>query len=436
MRGGETKMRRWSTGVAAVLVAIMLLAPMQHAWAVSATPAASPETGVAPAYAPASACMYPLDLMGDSPLKIDCGWVTAPMYPGTGSAESVELPVIVIHSRSSNPGAPVMFLNGGPGQTLQQALLMFTALPLYDFLLDDHDVILFDQRGIGMATPSMACPFEGGALPIGKTELATPDLTSLESSSWDVALPQCADALRAQGIDFAAFTTRNNAADVDAIRQALGFEKVDLYGVSYGSRLALTVMRDYPEGIGAVVLSSTLPLESDPYLSQILGFNDALQAIFAGCEASPICNERFPHLEQTLIDLVARLNEEPLVMDGFDALLGSNMNVTLDGTRLLQMVYVMTFMGVTVRDVPLVITSVANGDTEPIGLYLSMMQLPESSETGITVGALMTYNCQDEAPFSSPADIQRALDDADVMPPLRDGSFAGLGSLADRSCAA
>ena len=122
----------------------------------------------------------------------------------------------------------------------------------------------------------------------------------------------CHDRLVKSGINLNAFTTLENAADVHDLIRALGYQQVNLEGVSYGTRLALTVMRLYPADLRSVVLNSVLPPQVNAFTSIPRAAARAFDVLFQGCAADPYCNATYPHLQAVFYQLVADLNTTPI----------------------------------------------------------------------------------------------------------------------------
>jgi pimeloyl-ACP methyl ester carboxylesterase len=129
----------------------------------------------------------------------------------------------------------------------------------------NRDLIIFDQRGVGLSEPALECPdWEQAQFEV----LDEPDVEISLQTTFE-ALMICRDQLIEEGHNLAAYTTQQNAGDVDAIREALGYEQLNLYGGSYGSHLAQAVMRDFPEAVRSVVLTSVYPLERSLFIDAI-----------------------------------------------------------------------------------------------------------------------------------------------------------------------
>ncbi len=184
-----------------------------------------------------------------------------PGEPGAPEGAQVRLHVAIFRSRSEDPlESPVVHLAGGPGSSsLGVAGYLFQQG--MDAVLDRQDLILYDQRGTGYSTPRLDCPEREALTPA----LLDGSLSRDEANQAIVdAFRRCHDRLASEGIDLEAYTSAASAADLDDLRRSLGYPQLDLYAVSYGTRLALTVMRDHPEAVRSAVLELGLPTRSKP----------------------------------------------------------------------------------------------------------------------------------------------------------------------------
>lgn len=388
--------------------------------ALAQTPAASPvasPVAIEPTYEEAE-CMYDLPSGLTEGEDVICGWVTAPMFPDGSQDGTVTLPIIRVLSVSETPEPdPLLILLGGPGQNMSAVLPLFgDELPMWEFMRDRQDVILFDQRGMGMSTPSLACPFERSG--------ANSDVNI------GFALLQCGSMLKAEGVDPTAFTTEYNAADIESIRIAMDYEQVNLYGISYGSKLALSAVRDYPESIRSTIIASPLPLENNPFADQTIGFDHALKLVWDACAADPVCAEANPDPEGDFVRAVDLLKTEPMTMLVPDPQTGQMIDLPIDNYQFLQILYLGVFVGEFLPLVPYLVTSVANGDDSVLEAFAPFLLV----DGGLTMGALFTYFCQDEVPFSPDNETAEAVQSADLAAPFTDGSWISLGDQAYTIC--
>ena len=177
---------------------------------------------------------YPVGPGVDGPT---CGTVRVPADWRTGDGE-VALAVAVFAAPAEATGEPVVYLDGGPGSTTLDTA-GFLADDLIEPLRTDRDVVLFDQRGVGLSTPPMTCDEVTEA-----TRVSEDDPDGDDDAATDRfldSLRTCSKRLQADGVDLSTFSSVTSAHDVDAIRRALGYEQWNLHGISYGTRLALEV---------------------------------------------------------------------------------------------------------------------------------------------------------------------------------------------------
>jgi pimeloyl-ACP methyl ester carboxylesterase len=221
--------------------------------------------------------------------------------------KSITLAFLRLKSSSPSRGSPVVFLMGGPGIP---ATVMAPIPPYWDLferLRTISDVILLDQRGVGLSVPDLTCPPRSGL----------PDPTFLTSragliSAFQTALASCASTWRARGIDPNAYTDDASADDIDDVRRALGVTRVSLLAFSYGTRLALDFARRYPGHLDRLVLQGP----EDPDLRYRSSLDtDALFARYAQLAASDRATAAFAaNLPQRLGALFASLERTPVVV--------------------------------------------------------------------------------------------------------------------------
>jgi pimeloyl-ACP methyl ester carboxylesterase len=178
----------------------------------------------------------------------------------------VKLPYAHIRAESAHPHPdPLVYIVGGPGGS---ALAEFSQIyGWFRALRRDRDLILYDQRGTLLADPVLECALDGPpptAAEIEQSSTRVPaHLHPLDAN--DVVIAHCAERLQAQGIDLAHYDTATHARDLLDLMAALGYQKVNLYGTSYGTRIALEVMRVSPNTLRAVVLDSVYPPTVNAY---------------------------------------------------------------------------------------------------------------------------------------------------------------------------
>ena len=190
-----------------------------------------------------------------SPDEIIDGILEVPENRQNPDSKTLKLVYKVLKAKKADSlKAPIVYLQGGPGG----ATLIMEEFWENHALRNDRDIVLMDQRGTGAS--------EANCIEIGNAMFAISrqDLDNEgEIRALNAVLSECKETMKQDGVDLAGYTSKENAADFEDLRKALGYEKWNLFGVSYGSRLGLTIMRDFPNGVRSAVLAGILAPETD-----------------------------------------------------------------------------------------------------------------------------------------------------------------------------
>lgn len=318
-----------------------------------------------------------------------CGYLIVPEDRSRPGGAQVRLPVAIFASRSPNPAPdPVFHLVGGPGGNLLDTANFYLKAGGDHFLVA-RDYILFNQRGTHYSTPSLECSGQSDF----RRELAKQELTQEERDAQELEyLMTCRDALLEQGIVLEAYDSATIAADVDDLRAALGYEQVNLYGISYGTRLALTIMRDHPGGVRSVILDSVYPPQVALDSEVAASAHRAFTVLFEDCAADPLCSARYPDLETEFYQTADRLNEKPQTVQ-----LQGDQPVYVDGDIFLDALFGTMYRTDAIPWVPLMIHEASRGNFEPMQYPLAAMLDRE----GISWGMHHTLQCREEVVFES-----------------------------------
>jgi pimeloyl-ACP methyl ester carboxylesterase len=339
---------------------------------------------------------------------ISCGFVVVPEDHLNHNGKTIRVAVAVFEDESPNHQPdPVILLAGGPGEKT-----MDNAHQLASFLAPLHknrDLIVFDQRGVGLSEPALECP---GWEQVQYEVLDEPDAEIAMQTTFE-GLMLCGDRLESEGHNLAAYNTLQNAADVNAIRNALGYEKLNLYGGSYGSHLAQAVMRDFPEAIRSVVLTSVYPLERSLFIDATTSTAEALMYLVERCEAEEACNQAYPDLETVLFEVIERLNAEPLELTLTDPISGEEHEAVLTGDAAFANLAALLYQTQLIPAIPQAIYDVYNGD------YALMTQLRSINLVFIEAlsrGMEFSVLCADDLVGQTPEDLLAAR--AELPPEL------------------
>ena len=308
-----------------------------------------------------SACPYDLGVPAD--ITISCGFVNVIEDRDSLSKKTIDLYVVRIHGiqRFLNRD-PVIYLAGGPGGSATRSTQWF--IDRARFIYDDRDLILFDQRGIGGSKPRLECSEFRHA----NAELRHLDLSpEVKLESLVEALIDCKKTLAAEhGVDLDAYNSMATSDDVVDIASAMGYESFNLYGASYGSLLALTVMRDHPANIRSVVLDGVLPLQVNHFHSIFANQAATLEELFRQCDADHECSRKYPNLEQTFWKAVDRYNAEPLTLRYYDRYVRDIYDEEFNGYFVISRVVSSMRSERWIPYVPFLINEIAKGNIEVV----------------------------------------------------------------------
>ncbi len=353
--------------------------------------------GVGPDFTPTYATAdCPVPLPAPVAVGVECGYVTVPAQWDDPDGGTIELAVARFAATEPSDDAPLVMLAGGPGELLVTPVLSSLALTggLNPDLHRERDFVLVDQRGVGASRPALDCDEVFAALS-GGTDPATLEDEVL------AGYQACHDRLVAEGIDLGAFDTRNDVDDIDAVRDALGYEQMHLFGTSYGARLGLQVAGEHASGLASLVLSSPIPAEENFLADAGPSYDRALRAVDAACAADAACDAANPEVLATLERTVAALEIEPALVEVPDPSTGQAAQVPFGGRALAQVVYSLFYSPGGPSAIPALITSVANGDHR---VLLAAGEATAITSSPLAYGMQASFLCAEEAVETAPSD--------------------------------
>ena len=345
-----------------------------------------------------------------------CGRLTVPENRAQPAGPQVELAVAIFPARSEDEFPPVVYLEGGPGGEALEAL-PFSHAALFEFLDQKRTVIVFDQRGVGYSTPSLSCP----ELLDFTYDLLDEDIPTEEYVAGEQeVIHRCREGWLSKGADLSHYNSAESAADVADLRVALGYDEWDLYGISYGTRLALTVMRDHPEGVRSVILDSTYPPEVDGIESILPGASRSFSELFEACASDPLCSSTYGDLEALLYSAVDGLNADPADIWVVDFLTFEGYPALLDGDSLLGLVYLGLYSDLSIPGLPQMVADAAEGHYFKAQALTSVLLL---NQAFLSIGQFLSVQCHEEVPFSDPAAVEARVSDYPRLAPLVAGAL-------------
>jgi pimeloyl-ACP methyl ester carboxylesterase len=316
-------------------------------------------------------------------LKAECGKLKVYEDRVSQSGRQIELNLAVIPAISRNPAPdPIFFLAGGPGEAATQSYPLISSA--FQLINQKRDVVLVDQRGTGASNNLTCTGFSGDQ------DTETSDLQAIQSG-----LEKCLAELDA---DPTLYTTAIAMDDLDQVRQTLGYEKINLYGASYGTRAALVYARQYPQHVRSIILDGIAPPNWTLGPTVPENAQRALDMLFARCRADSHCQTSFPKLEAEFKDLLSQITEKPVLVSLNHPVTGEPTHFTLDRDTFVNLVHTTTYTPESEALLPLMIhTAYAQGDfTQFAALALSNY---DSLANSLSPGMRFTVLCAEDVPF-------------------------------------
>ncbi len=334
-----------------------------------------------------------------------CGYLVVAENRSRPLARTIRLMVAKYPARSPEKQPdPVIYLAGGPGDI---APLEANGLIAADFIRD-RDILVVSQRGTMFSQPALTC---ASIDDFARTALGLRFYSEATKRAHLAATEACHRKLAATGADLVAYNSTESAADFADLRKVLGYGAWNIYGTSYGSYLAQTLMRDHPDGIRSVVLDSVLPPNySVPanWWNTRAGFDN----LFRACAAEMACNAAHPGLQETFTRLVDKLEAEPLTKTVSDPATGKDIDVMLDGGALVDWLRNQNYAVASLRAAPNLIDGLAAGRPDSIAAIARdrASRAPPSAPDvpALGYGLALGVSCREDYPFATPDELATA----------------------------
>jgi len=320
---------------------------------------------------------------GSPSMKARCGTLMRPENPADPDSPEIELSVAVVPALNLSPETdPIVPIAGGPGQgTIESYAALAGA---FEPLRRDRDILLVDQRGTG-GSSRMDCPIDD-------------DTLMFETAfSLDDTLEFVKDCLEELPHDPRYFTTSVAVTDLEAVRQALGYSALNLYGVSYGTRVAQHFARRYPDATRTVVLDGVVPPQIALGPEIATESQKAVDKILARCAEDPDCSERFPDIEATFARVVAELREGPVEIVVPHPNTGRAENLSFGEGQFAGAVRLLAYNPATIALLPLFIHEAGEDNWVPLGSQFMMTAIAMSDV--IALGMHNAVMCTEDMPF-------------------------------------
>lgn len=373
-------------GLSAILVALLT------------APIAAAQKGTLPEAPPASGNYAKVDCVSlgvpSSVTGVTCGRLSV---AESAAAASVMLSIPVVILRATGGPAtddPVLYLHGGPGIATLESVEGFVGAKSVIGLRKTRDVVMFDQRGTGLAQPAICPDFDAALNQLG-AEAPKREVALVRKREAALA---CRAHLQASGRDADGYTSTAIAADAEALRQALGYRQWNLLATSYGSFPAFELARRHPASVRSVLLNSPFPPNSPNRAEQITATMESLGALQARCHGDAACRAAYPDLRKDASTAMAWLDRSPLATP----------NGRITGQTFMGAVWNMLARGQTAPLVPEVLKRAAAGDATSVRSVATPFAGPHTFGTASLAQAWLV-NCHDVFPRPAADAVRKAM---------------------------
>lgn len=323
-------------------------------------------------------------------VRARCGTLERAENPDDPDGRWISLNVAVVPALSVEPEPdPLVLLAGGPGQAATDFYVAYRGA--FERVRRDRPILLVDQRGTG-GSARLECEAGEGLL----EELPAPE---------DIG-PLVAECLRDLDGDPRYYTTSVAVRDLEAVRQALGYPSLNLYGISYGTRAAQHYLKRYPEYTRSVVLDGVIPVGAVLGPDIALFAQAALDSIFRRCREDGGCRERFPDIAARFDELRARLGDQPETVGLTHPLTGEPAERRFSPAELASAVRLLSYAPPTAAMLPQLVDQAYAGNLAPMTAQVLMIE--SSLQEALAVGMHNAVVCTEDMPYISEADIDRA----------------------------
>jgi pimeloyl-ACP methyl ester carboxylesterase len=325
----------------------------------------------------------------EGPTDAYCGGLEVFEDRAAATGKKIRLAIVVLPAVSTDVHAdPLVFLAGGPGQAAAQMASLVQ--PMFRKVQRTRDIVLVDQRGTGKSNP-LNCRTGGDSL----RDLTEPDDDAVEN------LKRCLARLPGNA---RLYTTNIAMDDLDDVRAFLGYDRVNLYGGSYGTRAALVYLRRHPERVRSMVLDGVAPMDMRLPVYAARDAQRALDRLFDDCLSDDACRAAYPHLAERTKALFARLDAKPPRITVAHPRTGVTEQIEVSSKVVAGIVFSALYSPLTASILPSLIERAEHDDFQGL---LALAFAGESATDAMSLGMQLSVLCSEDSPRYTPEDIAR-----------------------------
>ena len=327
----------------------------------------------------------------DEPSDAYCGTFKVYENRVTKQGRQIDLNIVLLPAlRADAQPDPVFFLAGGPGQGA--AKLAKTVKEMFRRVENDRDIVLVDQRGTGKSNPLECDGDDSDSL---QSAMETPDQT----------LGRLKGCMAKYDADLTLYTTPIAMDDLDDVRAFLGYDKINIYGGSYGTRAGLVYMRQHGDRVRSAILDGVAPPDMRLPLYFPRDSQRAFDLLVKDCEADAGCNKAYPNLGPRMKALMERLEKNPPTVKITHPRTGHTAEIKVDARMLAGIVVFALYVPTASSLVPAIIDAAERNDFQSL---LALGMLGDGGGAGnMSIGMQLSVVCAEDAPLNTPEDLAR-----------------------------
>lgn len=326
--------------------------------------------------------------------EAQCGFLDVAENPDEPDGKQIAIHVAIAPAVSRAPQSdPLFFLAGGPGQSASEA---YVALRRFlEKIRKDRDIVLVDQRGTGQSNPLKCIPEESETLE-----------TAVDLEKVADGINKCLAELNGDPLYY---TTSIGMSDIDRVREAMGYEKINLLGISYGTRAAQVYLRQYPDRVRSVILDSVVPMELNLGQEHAIKLDEAITKIIAACGEDTHCFEHYyegANQVKEFIEQIRRNPREAMITDPFT---GELKQLEVNADVLAVAIRFLAYSSESQAILPLLLhEAITTGNLQRLTSQAAMIMY--SLDEQISRGMELSVLCSEDYPF-----MPRDLDVSDTI---------------------
>lgn len=330
----------------------------------------------------------------DAPADAYCGSLKVYENRATRQGRQINLNIVVLPAlRADAQADPLFFLAGGPGQGA--AKLARIVREMFRRVQTDRDIVLVDQRGTGTSNP-LNCDQEDDGDDTLETTIESPDQT----------LARLKACMAKYDANLTQYTTPVAMDDLDDVRAFLGYDRINLYGGSYGTRAALVYMRQHGDRVRSAILDGVAPPDMRLPLFFPRDSQRAFDLLVKDCAADDGCNKAYPNLGARMTALMERLEKNPPTVTVTNPRTGRKADMKIEARMLAGIVVFALYVPTASALVPAIVEAGERNDFQSL-LALGSIGDGGGNESNMSIGMQLSVICAEDAPRNTPEDLAR-----------------------------